>query len=186
MKAIETELKGCFIIEPTIYTDERGHFFESFNQKKFSEVTGIDISFRQDNQAQSCYGVIRGLHLQREDFLQAKLVRVLFGKVLDVAIDLRKNSPTYGQYIAVELSEENKQQLFIPHGFAHGYAVLSPKAIVAYKCDGYYEKSAEDSVYLFDPNLNVDWKIPREKAILSEKDKKAKSFLEFTPIELIK
>ena len=184
MNISPTKLNGCFVIEPQIFRDERGYFFESYNQQRFFEATGLQIDFRQDNQAKSQFGVVRGLHLQRNPALQAKLVRVLEGKILDVAVDVRKDSPTYGQHVAVELSAENNLQLFIPHGFAHGYSVLSENAVVAYKCDTLYNKDSEDGIYLFDKTLNIDWKIKTDDAILSEKDKHQKSFAEFQPIAL--
>ena len=184
MKITPTPLEGCFTIEPQKFEDERGYFFESYNEAKFREATGIDITFRQDNQAKSQYGVVRGLHLQRKPALQAKLIRVLEGEILDVAVDVRKNSPTYGQHVAVILSAENNQQLFVPHGFAHGYSVLSESAVVAYKCDALYDKTSEDGLDLFDSDLNIDWIIPQEKAIISDKDKNQKSLKKFEPIEL--
>ncbi|MXV38577.1 dTDP-4-dehydrorhamnose 3,5-epimerase [Flavobacteriaceae bacterium Ap0902] len=182
MKITETKLKGCFIIEPQIFEDERGYFFESYNFNKLKEATGIDLIFYQDNQAKSQYGVVRGLHLQRKPSLQTKLVRVLEGKILDVVVDVRENSPTYGNHVAVELSDENKVQLYVPHGFAHGYSVLSDTAIVAYKCDDFYDKDSEDGIYLYDSTLNIDWKIPQKDAILSEKDKNQKFFKDFEPV----
>lgn len=184
MKITQTKLKGCFILEPTIFKDDRGYFFESYNHQKFKEATGLDLVFLQDNQAKSQYGVIRGLHLQRKPSLQAKFLRVLEGKILDVAVDVRLNSPTYGEHIAIELSAENNLQLFIPHGFAHGYSVLSETAVVAYKCDTVYDKDSEDGIYLFDETLNIDWQIPMDKAILSEKDKNQASFADFQAIAL--
>lgn len=184
MKVTQTALKGCFIVEPAVFYDDRGYFFESYNAEKFREITGLDLKFVQDNQAKSQHGVVRGLHLQRKPYLQSKLVRVLEGKILDVAVDVRKNSPTYGKFTAVELSAENNLQLFVPKGFAHGYSVLSETAVVAYKCDEVYDKSSEDGIYLFDNELNIDWKISTHEAVLSEKDKNQKKFSEFEPIEL--
>lgn len=184
MKITQTKLAGCFIVTPQIFEDERGYFFESYNHQKFKEATGVDLIYLQDNQAKSQYGVVRGLHLQRKPALQAKFLRVLEGKILDVAVDVRKDSPTYGEHVAVELSADNNHQLFIPHGFAHGYSVLSETAIVAYKCDTLYNKESEDGIYLFDENLAIDWKIPRDEAILSEKDKNQPSFADFKAIEL--
>ncbi|MGI9525696.1 MAG: dTDP-4-dehydrorhamnose 3,5-epimerase [Weeksellaceae bacterium] len=184
MKIQETKLKGCFIIEPRIFEDERGYFFESYNFNTLKEATGIDLIFYQDNQAKSKYGVVRGLHLQRNPAMQTKLVRALEGAILDVAVDVRKDSPTYGEYIAVELSAENKKQLYVPHGFAHGYSVLSEEAVVAYKCDDFYNKDSEEGIYLFDNDLNIDWQIPAEKAIVSEKDQNQKPFKAFEPIVL--
>lgn len=170
MKATETYLKDCFILEPSIFNDDRGYFFESFNKKKFEEITGQSGEFVQDNQSSSTYGVIRGLHFQKGDSAQAKLVRVLEGSVLDVAVDIRPGSPTYGKWISVELSSENKKQLYVPRGFAHGFSVLSPIAVFVYKCDNYYEKAAEGGIRFDDPFLNIDWKIPKDKGILSDKD----------------
>ncbi len=176
MKAIETKIKGCFIIEPTVFEDSRGYFFESYNQVKFWELTGLNPSFIQDNQSNSSHGVVRGLHQQKGEFAQAKLVRVLEGAVLDVAVDVREGSETYGQYVAVELSAENNRQLFIPRGFLHGFAVLSENATFFYKCDNVYNKSSEDGVNPLDPALAIDWQIPLDKIILSEKDRGARTF----------
>lgn len=176
MRVTETNLKDCFIIEPSVYEDSRGYFFESYNQIKFKDLTGLDPLFLQDNQSNSTYGVVRGLHQQTGEFAQAKLVRVLEGKVLDVAVDVRGDSPTYGQYVAVELSAENKLQLFIPRGFLHGFAVLSEKATFFYKCDNVYNKESEDGVNPLDKSLAIDWGIPFDQIILSEKDKFARSF----------
>lgn len=176
MKAQETKLQGCFILEPTVFEDERGYFFEVFNEKKFAELVGYVPSFVQDNESRSTYGVVRGLHQQRGEHAQAKLVRVIQGRVLDVAVDVREGSPTYGQYVSVELSEDNKRQLFIPRGFLHGFAVLSETAVFSYKCDNFYNKESEDGIFPLDETLNIDWQIPREKMILSEKDKNARKF----------
>lgn len=176
MKATETKLKGCFIIEPSVFGDSRGYFFESYNQLKFKELTGVAPLFLQDNQSSSSYGVLRGLHQQTGEFAQAKLVRVLEGKVLDVAVDVREGSETYGQYVAVELSAENKLQLFIPRGFLHGFAVLSEIATFFYKCDNLYNKESEDGVNPLDETLAIDWRIPVDKIILSDKDKVARPF----------
>lgn len=184
MKFKETILKGCFEIEPQLFGDERGYFYESYHLKKFQENTGIDIQFVQDNESKSKYGVVRGLHLQRGEFAQAKLVRVLSGKILDIAVDVRKDSPTYGQSIAVELSDENKKQLFIPTGFLHGFSVLSDEAVVYYKCDAFYNKASEDGVNPLDLDLQIDWQIPSSDMLLSEKDRHAKSFRELTPVSL--
>ena len=170
MKVIKTDIEGVFIIEPVVFEDERGYFFESYNQKNLQEQ-GIDYNFIQDNQSKSCYGTIRGIHFQKGEFSQAKLVRVLEGTVLDVAVDLRKNSPTFGKYVAVELSAENKRQLMIPRGFGHGFSVLSETAVFAYKCDNVYNKASEGGIRYNDPTLNIDWKIDMDKAVLSEKDK---------------
>lgn len=171
MNIIKTPIEGLIIIEPRIFSDERGYFFESFSQQKFNELVHKTI-FVQDNESKSSYGVIRGLHFQKPPFAQAKLVRVIKGCVLDVAVDIRKGSPTYGQHFSVELSEENKKQFFIPKGFAHGFSVLSEEVIFQYKCDNYYSPENEGSILWNDPNLNINWKIPENKVILSEKDKK--------------
>jgi len=178
MKIKETSLKDCYIIEPTIFKDERGYFFEKFNEKKFEEITGMNGHFVQDNISKSSYGVVRGLHLQKGDHAQAKLVSCLEGSVLDVAVDLRKDSPTFGQSFSIELTEENKLQLYVPRGFGHGFSVLSETAIFSYKCDNFYNKESEGSVYWNDEDLNIDWKIPSEDIILSEKDKLSPAFKE--------
>ncbi|WP_273275455.1 dTDP-4-dehydrorhamnose 3,5-epimerase [Maribacter polysiphoniae] len=166
----ETKLEGCFVIEPQVFTDERGYFMETFNSERFNDGIGKTVSFVQDNQSFSQKGVLRGLHYQIGEFAQAKLVRVLKGSVLDVAVDLRKNSPTFGEYIADELSSENKKQLFIPRGFGHGFIVLSDTAEFFYKCDNYYNKESEGGIIFSDPTLNIDWKLPQEEFIVSEKD----------------
>lgn len=171
MQVTQTKLKGCFIIEPTIFGDERGYFFESFNKEKFKELTGKEIEFVQDNEAFSNRGVLRGLHFQKGEFAQAKLVRVVKGKVLDVAVDLRKESETFGQYVAVILSEKNKKQLFVPRGFAHGYSVLEDNTIFTYKCDNYYRPDSEGGVLYNDDTLNIDWMLNENEIQLSEKDK---------------
>lgn len=170
MRVIETKLKDCFEIEPTIYSDNRGSFFESFNKEKFKKETGLDIDFVQDNQSFSKKGVIRALHMQMGLHAQSKLVRVLKGKVLDVAVDLRKDSKTYGEYHSVILSKENNKQLFIPKGFLHGFATLEDDTNFAYKCDNYYNKDAEFGIIYNDPTLNIDWMLSEEEVILSEKD----------------
>lgn len=175
MQIIKTEIEGVFIIKPQLFKDGRGYFFESFSQREFEEKVS-KITFIQDNESKSSYGVVRGLHFQRPPFAQSKLVRVIKGAVLDVAVDLRKNSPTYGKHITVELTEENHLQLFIPQGFAHGFSVLSNEAIFQYKCDNFYNKESEDSILWNDKNLNIDWKIPEKKIILSEKDKTSQTF----------
>ncbi|NLN33427.1 MAG: dTDP-4-dehydrorhamnose 3,5-epimerase [Flavobacteriaceae bacterium] len=182
MKITETRLKGCFLIEPKLWQDERGYFFESYHQGKFQEETGVEIKFVQDNESKSKYGVVRGLHMQRGSFAQSKMVRVLKGSILDVAVDVRKDSPTFGAHFSIELNEENKKQLFIPAGFLHGFSVLSEEAIVYYKCDAFYDKDSEDGVNPLDSDLNIDWQIPRERMILSEKDEKAQSFKELIPV----
>tara|TARA_R110000744_G_C19332042_1_gene558677 strand:- start:347 stop:892 length:546 start_codon:yes stop_codon:yes gene_type:complete len=170
MTVTETELKGCFILEPTLFKDERGHFFESFNAKNFNEAIGEEVAFVQDNQSYSSKGVVRAIHYQRDEFAQAKLVRVLSGRVLDVAVDLRKNSTTYGKHYSIELSAKNKKQLFIPKGFGHGFSVLSESAEFFYKCDNFYNKASEGGIIYNDPSLNIDWKLPLEEIKVSEKD----------------
>jgi dTDP-4-dehydrorhamnose 3,5-epimerase len=172
MKIEETTLKDCYIIHDTVFTDSRGYFFESFNAKRFTELTGITPQFVQDNQSSSTYGVLRGLHLQTGEHAQAKLVRVLEGSVLDVAVDLRKYSPSFGKSLILELTSENHKQLYIPRGFAHGFLVLSDTAIFFYKCDNYYNKEAELGIHYNDPDLKINWQLPAENLVLSEKDKK--------------
>jgi len=171
MKIVATDLKECFIIEDSKFIDERGYFFESFNKKKFFEATGIIADFVQDNQSSSEKGVLRGLHFQRGEHAQAKLVRVLSGSVLDVVVDIRKDSATFGQHFSIELSENSSTQLYIPRGFAHGFVVLSDKATFFYKCDNYYNQTAEGGLLYNDPELNINWVLPEEDLILSEKDK---------------
>ena len=171
MKIEETPLKDCFIIHDTVFEDSRGYFFESFNQQKFFSLTGIDRPFVQDNQSASVRGVLRGLHFQWGEHAQAKLVRVLKGSVLDVAVDIRENSPTFGQHFAMELSDTSKTQLYIPRGFAHGFVVLSETAVFFYKCDNFYNKQAEGGIIYNDPSIGIDWKIAEEELILSDKDK---------------
>jgi dTDP-4-dehydrorhamnose 3,5-epimerase len=178
MKIKSTPLKDCYIIEPTIYEDERGYFFEKFNEKQFEELTGMNGHFVQDNVSKSSYGVLRGLHLQKGEHAQAKLVSCLEGKVWDVAVDLREDSPTFGQWFGIELTDENKLQLYVPRGFGHGFSVLSDTAVFAYKCDNFYNKESEGSVKYNDPDLNIDWKIKEEDAVLSEKDQNAPGFKE--------
>lgn len=170
MEILTTRLKGCLLIKPSVFADDRGYFFESFNEKRFFELTGQSVQFVQDNQSRSSYGVLRGLHFQKGQCAQAKLVRVLSGEVLDVAVDLRPSSPTFGQHVSAILSAENKRQLFIPRGFAHGFVVLSEQAEFFYKCDNYYHKAAEGGLIYNDPELNIDWKIPADKITVSEKD----------------
>lgn len=176
MQAEETLLKGCFILTPSIFGDSRGVFFESFNQRTFESLTGANGHFVQDNHSVSSFGVIRGLHAQAGEFAQAKLVRVTVGKVLDVAVDVRPNSPTYGKHIAVEISAENGKQLYIPKGFLHGYSVLSLKCEFLYKCDEFYNKNSEYGVIFNDPMLNIEWGIETSKALVSEKDLNLGSF----------
>jgi dTDP-4-dehydrorhamnose 3,5-epimerase len=170
VQIIKTHIEGLVIIEPRVFGDARGYFLESFSQKNFEEQVYKTV-FVQDNESKSTYGVLRGLHFQKPPYAQSKLVRVVRGKVLDVAVDLRVGSPTYGQHVACELSEENKRQFFIPQGFAHGFVVLSDEAIFQYKCDNYYAPQAEGSLLWNDPDLRIDWKIPADKIILSDKDK---------------
>lgn len=172
MEVIKTAIEGVFIIEPRVFGDARGYFFESFNQKDFFEKTGLDILFVQDNESMSSYGVLRGLHFQNPPYTQSKLVRVVEGRVLDVAVDIRKGSSTYGKHVAVELSEDNHRQLFVPHGFAHGFSVLSDSAIFQYKCDNFYVPQSEGALAWDDPDLNIDWQLPADKVLLSEKDKR--------------
>jgi dTDP-4-dehydrorhamnose 3,5-epimerase len=171
MKVIETFLKGCYVFEPKVFKDDRGSFFETFNKQIFKEKTGIDIDFVQDNVSISKKGVIRGLHLQKEEFAQAKLVRVFKGKILDIAVDFRKESPTFGKYFSIELTAENNKQIFIPRGFAHGFSVLEDDTIVNYKCDNYYNKDAEDGVLFNDPTLGINWMLQDKSINLSKKDK---------------
>ena len=171
MNVIKTDIEGVVIIEPRIFEDARGYFFESFSQREFEEKVG-KIVFVQDNESKSSYGVMRGLHFQRPPFTQSKLVRCVKGVVLDVAVDLRKGSPTYGKHVAVELTEDNHRQFFIPQGFAHGFAVLSDEAVFQYKCDNFYAPQADGGISILDESLGIDWKIPTDKAILSEKDTK--------------
>jgi dTDP-4-dehydrorhamnose 3,5-epimerase len=171
MRIEETILKDCFIVHDTFFGDERGYFFESFNRKTFLTQTGLDIDFVQDNQSSSQRGVLRGLHFQLGEFAQAKLVRVLKGKVLDVAVDLRKGSASFGKHMALELSEDSHTQFFVPRGFAHGFVVLSEEAVFFYKCDNYYNKASEGGIIFNDTNLAIDWQIPATELILSDKDK---------------
>lgn len=171
MEVIKTAIEGVVFIEPKVFGDARGYFFESFSQREFEEKVR-PINFVQDNESMSSYGVMRGLHFQAPPFTQSKLVRCVKGKVLDVAVDIRKGSPTYGQHVAVELSEENHRQFFVPRGFAHGFAVLSETAIFQYKCDNFYAPQADGGISIKDDCLGIDWQIPMDKAILSEKDLK--------------
>ena len=180
MKVTKTFLKDCFIIEPKVFGDKRGSFFEVFNQNVFEEKTGLEINFVQDNQSISQRGVLRGLHMQKGSFAQAKLVRVIKGKVLDVAVDVRKDSPTYGKHFSIELSEENNKQLFVPRGFLHGFVTLEDDTIFSYKCDNYYNVASEAGVIFNDEELNIDWGINEKDIIVSEKDYKLKYFKEFS------
>lgn len=184
MEIIKTKLDGVVIIEPKIFRDSRGYFFESFSQREFEEKV-CRINFVQDNESMSSYGVMRGLHFQRPPFTQAKLVRCVKGAVLDVAVDIRKDSPTYGQHVAVELTEDNHCQMFIPHGFAHGFSVLSETAVFQYKCDQFYHPESDAGISILDKSLGIDWRIPADKAILSDKDTRHPLFKDFvTPFEL--
>ena len=177
-----TSIDGVFIVEPKVFKDARGYFFESFSKREFDarclENLGHAIDFVQDNESMSSFGVIRGLHFQKMPFSQTKLVRCVVGKVLDVAVDIRRGSPTFGQHVAVELSAENHRMLLVPRGFAHGFSVLSPTAIFQYKCDEFYHPEAEAGINLMDPDLNIDWKVPADKMILSEKDLRHPVFAE--------
>lgn len=176
MNVIKTNIDGVLIIEPKVFGDTRGYFFESFSQREFDEkvapILGRNINFVQDNESMSSYGVMRGLHFQRPPFTQSKLVRCVKGAVLDVAVDIRKGSPTYGQHMAVELTEDNHRQFFVPRGFAHGFAVLSETAVFQYKCDEFYHPEVDGGINILDKSLGIDWRIPTGKAILSEKDTK--------------
>jgi dTDP-4-dehydrorhamnose 3,5-epimerase len=175
MKTQTTDIEGIVIIEPQVFGDSRGYFMETYQKEKYA-AAGIDVTFVQDNESMSSYGVIRGLHYQAEPFAQAKLIRVVAGRVLDVAVDIRKNSPTFGKVFTLELSSDNKLQLFLPHGIAHGFAVLSDYAIFTYKCDNFYAPQSERTIRFDDPILNIDWRIPIDQRIISEKDKKGLPF----------
>ncbi|MDO1502188.1 dTDP-4-dehydrorhamnose 3,5-epimerase [Winogradskyella maritima] len=176
MTLTETKIEGCFIIEPKVIYDERGYFFESFNAKTFYKNTNAKVRFVQDNESFSSKGVLRGLHYQNGSYAQAKLVRVISGNVLDVAVDMRRNSPTYGHHVSVELSCTNKKQLFVPRGFAHGFIVLSDMAIFSYKCDNYYNKASEGGIIYNDKSLAIDWKLSEDQILISEKDLLLPSF----------
>ena len=182
MNIIKTELPGVLIIEPKVFGDARGYFFESWNLAAF-EAVGITNKWVQDNESKSCFGVLRGLHYQAAPYTQAKIVRATLGAVLDVVVDIRKGSPAYGKHIAVELSADNKRMLYIPRGFAHGFAVLSNEAVFVYKCDNVYMQSSERGIMFDDPDLAIDWRIPTEKILLSEKDKKHPAFADIEPWE---
>lgn len=171
INVIKTDIEGVVIIEPKVFGDARGYFFESWSQKEFDELVR-PVKFVQDNESMSTYGVMRGLHFQAPPFTQCKLVRCVKGAVLDVAVDIRKGSPTYGQHVAVELTEENHRQFFVPRGFAHGFAVLSETAVFQYKCDNFYAPQADGGISVLDDSLGIDWRIPTDKVILSEKDTK--------------
>ena len=182
MNIIKTELPGVLIIEPKVFGDARGYFFESWNLAAF-EAVGITNKWVQDNESKSCFGVLRGLHYQAAPYTQAKIVRATLGAVLDVVVDIRKGSPAYGKHIAVELSADNKRMLYIPRGFAHGFAVLSNEAVFVYKCDNVYMQSSERGIMFDDPDLAIDWRIPTERILLSEKDKKHPAFADIEPWE---
>ncbi len=184
MDVIKADIEGVVILQPRIFTDARGYFFESFSKKEFDEKV-LPVDFVQDNESCSSYGVMRGLHFQRPPFTQAKLVRCVKGAVLDVAVDLRKSSPTYGRHVAVELTEDNHLQLFIPRGFAHGFAVLSDTAVFQYKCDNYYAPQADGGISIVDSSLGIDWRIDPSEAILSEKDSRHPLLADFeSPFEI--
>ena len=189
MEVIKTPLEGALIIEPRVFKDARGYFFESFSQRDFDSlvvpIIGHSVQFVQDNESMSSYGVMRGLHFQRPPFTQSKLLRCVRGAVLDVVVDIRKGSPTYGQHVAVELTEENHRQFFISKGFAHGFAVLSETAVFQYKCDEFYHPEADGGISILDGSLGIDWRIPVDKAVLSEKDTKHPLLKDFdSPFEL--
>ena len=171
MRILKTDIEGVLIIEPRLFEDERGYFFEAFSERKFAELTGIETRFVQDNESRSAVGVVRGLHFQLPPFAQSKLVRAVRGAILDVAVDIRRGSPTFGKHIAVELSEHNHRQLFIPRGFAHGFSVLEGDAIVEYKCDNYYAPEAEGAIRWDDATLAIDWKVADSEVVVSAKDK---------------
>lgn len=184
MEVIKTDIEGVYIIEPRVFGDARGYFFESYSKRDFEERIGA-IDFVQDNESMSKKGVMRGLHFQRPPYAQSKLVRCVKGRVLDVAVDIRKGSPTYGKHVAVELSEDNHRQFFIPRGFAHGFVVLSDVAVFQYKCDNFYHPEADGGISILDHSLGIDWQIPVDSAILSEKDTKHPLFKDFeSPFDL--
>ena len=189
MEIVQTDIKDVLIIDPRVFKDSRGYFFESFSQREFDEkvspILGHSINFVQDNESMSFYGVMRGLHFQCPPYTQSKLVRCVRGAVLDVAVDIRKGSPTYGKHVAVELTEDNHRQFFIPRGFAHGFAVLSDTAVFQYKCDEFYHPEADGGISIIDGSLGIDWKIPTDKALLSEKDTKHALLKDFdTPFNI--
>ncbi len=175
MEIIKTKIPGLLVVEPTVFTDDRGYFFESYQSARYVDA-GIDAGFIQDNESKSVRGVVRGLHYQLGEFAQAKLVRVVQGSVFDVAVDLRKGSPTFGEWFGIELNDKNKKQLFVPRGFAHGFSVLSETAIFSYKCDNLYKKEAERSINPFDTELNIDWHLEDSQQIISGKDRQAPAF----------
>ncbi len=178
MEKQPTPLKDCFILKPFVFTDKRGFFYETFNELTFKETTGVDVNFVQDNQSESPYGVLRGLHFQKGAMAQAKLVRVLLGKVLDIVVDIRLDSKTFGKSYAIELSDENMLQLFVPRGFAHGFITLSERSIFTYKCDNFYDKTSEGGIVYNDATLSLDWHLPKEDFIISEKDLQLPGFEE--------
>ena len=179
MEIVDTAIQGFFLIKNALFKDDRGYFFESFNHEKFSKLTGWKGAFIQDNQSESSYGVVRGLHFQEGEFAQAKLVRVLQGNIIDVVVDIRPESPSFGKVLTIPLDDKNEYQLFIPRGCAHGFSVLSPKVVFFYKCDNYYQKQAESGFNPLDETLNIDWKIENGDILLSEKDKNAISWLDY-------
>lgn len=179
MEVIKTNIEGAIVVEPRVFGDERGYFFESFNAQEFAKQTGIEVNFVQDNESKSKYGVLRGLHFQLPPYSQSKLVRVVSGRVLDVAVDIRQGSPTYGQWVSCELSGENHRQFFVPKGFAHGFCVLSKEAVFQYKCDDFYHPEAEGALAWDDPDIGIEWPIPQADIILSEKDKHHPCFKDF-------
>lgn len=180
MNIVKTDIEGVLIIEPRVFGDARGYFFESFNARDFAAQTGVDVHFVQDNESRSSKGVVRGLHFQLPPYAQSKLVRVVEGRVLDVAVDIRRQSPTYGQHVSVELTADNHRQLFLPKGMAHGFAVLSDTAVFQYKCDEYYHPEAEGAIAWDDPTLAIDWQLSDTEVLLSEKDKHHPLFANFT------
>lgn len=185
MNVIKTDIEGPLVIEPRIFGDARGYFFESFNERDFREQTGLDVRFVQDNESRSSRGVLRGLHFQKPPYAQAKLVRVVEGRVVDVAVDIRKGSPTYGRHVAVELTADNHRQFFVPKGFAHGFVVLSEAAVFQYKCDEYYHPDAEGAIAWDDPTLAIDWPVAAADVLLSERDRHHPQFADFqTPFSL--
>lgn len=183
MNIIRTDIPDLLVIEPDIYGDSRGYFFESFSRRKFEDATGIKVDFVQDNESRSSYGVVRGLHFQKSPYAQAKLVRVVRGRVRDIAVDLRPDSPTFGKYHAIELSEDDHRQFFIPKGFAHGFSVLSEDAVLQYKCDEYYAPESEGGIAWNDPDLDIDWQIPKDKMIISPKDQNHPTLKEYLSIK---
>ena len=180
MKIEHTPLKDCFVLTPTIFTDERGTFYETYNEVLFEKVTGQKVNFVQDNQSTSAYGVIRGLHYQAGEMAQTKLVRALQGSILDIVVDVRKDSETFGEHFSIVLDDVIQQQLFVPRGFAHGFITLSPTSIFAYKCDNFYDKTSEQGIIYNDATLSLDWHLPKDKFILSEKDQILPSFRQAT------